>query len=638
MSLKVSPAQKPGRYVAALSVSVLSLFAASLFWAGQVVPSAVAAMNAPANAMDADLIRVGISDDSMSTWEYPTARISANGPFTVLDKSTGLPLLTAQSGEIITFTVNKAGFTIKSNLQPNLKLGSLNPKPSVSDVVPGLDLLNVPPEASPSGVLPLPGPLRIETLNPADRLRVVNITRRKVVPEFRGALEITRGPSSPGKLTVINELAMEDYLKAVVPNELPMRYGWEAVKAQSIAARNYAIHPREKPWRTFDICDSQLCQVYFGSQTETPDSNRAIAGTQGLVALYEGKPILALFSSSHGGVAENYSNAFSDPVTKQYPAPAIPYLTGGPDVSLPTDLDLRTEEGARKFWTNPDMQSFDVDSPYYRWNKSWSRLELESTINQGLLDVSKDGSTRSFITPLFKPGDSIGTFKSVEVLERGVSGKAMVVQINGSKGAWTIKKEFLIRKVFRKDGKMLPSANLVFTPHKDAKGHLISLSAQGGGFGHGVGLSQLGASWMNKHGYAFPQIIQHYYKGVSLGTVPLTVGGDKAARPVMTQFGAIQPQATLWITQETQESSWFPFHKPAPVELQINGRPLSVALTNDRVSLSVDGYIRPGQLNTLVLLPDEKHPERKLKAWLELFPPQQQIRNATGQPGSTHRS
>lgn len=617
MSFSFSPAQKP-----ILTAALLGLLASSAFWVGHKMPNALAGVTPPQNTVNADLIRVGISDDDMNSWEYPQARISSNGPFTVLDKTTGLPVLTAQPGEIITFTVDRSGFAIKSNLQHNLKITNFTQKPNVNDIVPDMNALAVPPDTNPSGLLPLPGPLRVETQNPGDRLKVMNITRRKVVPEFRGALEIVRGNSSPNKLTVINELEMEDYLKAVVPNELPMRYGLEAVKAQAIAARNYAIRPRENPWHTFDICDSQLCQVYFGSQTETPDSNRAIAGTQGMVALYDGKPILALFSSSHGGYAEDYSNAFSDPLTKQYPAPPIPYLSGGPDVPISGDLDLRTEAGARKFWTDPNMQSFDVDSPYYRWNKGWNRMELENTLNHGLADVSQDGSTRNFISPLFRPGSSIGTFKSVDVLERGVSGKAMVVQINGSNGSWTIKKEFLIRKVFKKDGKMLPSANLVFTPQKDLKGHLIGLTAQGGGFGHGVGLSQLGASWMHKHGYVFPQIIQHYYKGVSLGTLPITVGGQKASKAIMTQFGANQARGTLWLVQEAQESSWIPFHKAAPVSLEINGKPVRVNLDTAKTSLNVDSYINPGQLNSLLLLPDEKHPERKVKAWIELYQPQ----------------
>jgi SpoIID/LytB domain protein len=635
VSLKVrSPKSPKGRG------SLLSVFLLSLALMAQLIPLSFATSTPIKNIVNADLIRVGISDDGMTALEYPQARISSNGPFTVVDKSTGLPILSAQAGEVITFTVNSAGFTLKSNIQHDLKL--MAPKPNAKTAklltqkaaiteapVPEGNNLAVPPQVAPAGLMPVPGTLRIEPVNPASRLKVMSITRRKEIPEFRGAIEIVRAQSSPNKLSVVNELWMEDYLKAVVPNELPMRYGWEAVKAQSVAARNYAIHPREKPWKAFDICDSQLCQVYFGSQTETPDSNRAIASTQGMLALYEGKPILALFSSSHGGYAEDYANAFSDPVTKQYPAPSIPYLTGGPDIPLPGSPDLRTETGARHFWTDPSVQSFDVESPYYRWTKTWARTELETGINQGLLEVSQEGSTKAFITPLFQPGDSLGAFKSVQVLERGVSGKAMIVKIEGSKGAWTIQKEFLIRKVFKKDGRMLPSANVVFSLQKDSKGHFTGLSAQGGGFGHGVGLSQLGASWMNKHGFAFPQIIQHYYKGVSLGCLPITVGGNKPARPVMTHFGASQPRATLWVVEETPESSWMPFHKAAPVELQLNGKPIHFPLTTDRGRLAVDGFINSGELNTLVLLPDEKHPERKVKAWVELYPPQAILKSAS---------
>src|SRR5262249_54232869 len=101
------------------------------------------------------------------------------------------------------------------------------------------------------------------------------------------------------------------------------------------------------------------------------------------------------------------------------------------------------------------------------------------------------------------------------------------------------------------------------------------------------------------------------------------------------EFGAIQPHATLWVVQEAAESSWNPFHKPAPVDLQINGQAVSVPLTSERASVAVDAFIHPGQLNSLVLLPDEHHPERKLKAWLELVPPQQQTMKSASAPGRT---
>ncbi|WP_373532613.1 SpoIID/LytB domain-containing protein [Vampirovibrio sp.] len=563
--------------------------------------------------IDADLIRVGISDDSMTTLEYPRTQISATGPFVIRDKNTGLPVLSGNAGDIVTVTVDGNGFYLKKT---GLVFATAPPSP-----LPNLNIQTVPAQGPAGAVMPVPGPLVAAPLNENHRLKITNITRRKEIPEYRGVFEIVRAASSPAKLTVVDVVSLEDYLKAVVPNELPMRYGLEAVKAQAVAARNYAIRPREKPWKTFDICDSQLCQVYLGSQTETPGSNNAIADTEGLVGLYNGDPILALFSSSHGGYAENYSYAFSDPLTKQYPAPAIAYLQGGPDVPLPAGLDLRTETGARKFWTSPDFRSFDVESPYYRWEKRWTRSELEATLNQGLLAVSKDNSTKAFISPAFRPGDSIGVFKGITVLERGVSGKAMTVAIQGSRGSWTVKKEFLLRKVFSKGGKMLPSGNVVFTPQKDPKGATIGLIANGGGFGHGVGLSQLGASWMHKHGYQFPQIVQHYYRGVSLGSIPIAVGPGRAEKPVLTRFDVHHPKGMLWIQQGESAAAQLPLNQ-ANIAIELNGKPLKLNPSGFRSGIEVNAYLRPGQLNSLMLYPDPENPQRSIKAWIELYPAQ----------------
>jgi stage II sporulation protein D len=530
--------------------------------------------------IDADLIRVGISDNGMTTWEYPETQISATGPFTVRDQASGNTLLTCQEGQRLNITASAAGLTVNGNK-------------------------------------PVQGPISIIPAGPDTRLKILNITRRGEIPEYRGTLEVLRGASSPNKLTVVNVVELEDYLKAVVPNELPMRYGLEAVKAQAIAARNYAIRPREKPWKVFDICDSQLCQVYFGAQSETPGSNQAIADTEGLVGLYDGEPILALFSSSHGGFAEAYSNAFSDPKTKQYPAPPIPYLVGGPDMPEQVDRDLSSEEAARKFWTDAKAPSFDVESPYYRWERRWNASELQNIITQGLAKVSADSSTRDFVCPLLMPGQTTGPIKDIRVLERGKSGKAMVLAIEAANGCWTVKKEFVIRKVFSVNGRMLPSGNVVFTPTRDTRGYISTLLVQGGGFGHGVGMSQLGASWMSKHGSRYPEIIQHYYKGVSLGSIPLEVGGTCPNQPTYTQFGVHRPYGILWIQDNGLSSAY----SKEPVTVQLNDKLMTLTPESVRTAADVREYLKPGALNTLVLFPDLKKPERRLKAWIELYPP-----------------
>jgi peptidoglycan hydrolase-like amidase len=626
----------------------------------------------PLNAYrDVNRIRVGISDDAMIAQEYPSTRISATGAFTITDQARNVIIFTGMAGDTATVTVDKSGFNLIPITAPrsgsNGTVLPILPKPPSSAFLPptvpemGFPPANItamgPTSTSimnpPTGTT-IVGPLLIQTVKATDRLKIANITRRKEVPEYRGIFQIVRGSSgASNKLSVVNVLSLEDYLKAVVPNELPMRYGWEAVKAQTIAARNYAIHPREKPWRNFDICDSQLCQVYLGAQTETPSSNRAIAETEGLIGLYDGEPILALFSSSHGGYAENYSNAFSDPVTKQFPAPEIPYLRGGLDLPLATPLDLTNELGAKTFWSDPTIRSYDVDSPFYRWTKRWSREAMEAALNEGLLYVSKDPTTKFYITPLFKPGQTVGALQNLTITQRGLSGKAMTLVVEGSNGSWTVNKEFLIRRVLRNETKTLPSANLILNIDRNpATQEIMGITANGGGFGHGVGLSQLGASWMSKHGYNFVQIVQHYYQGVSLGSMPVIVGGLEAGTPVampmstlipglaiptgmqrnsfsvatasfnqpaITRFGVSNPVGTLWL-QEGENGIITPFNRDT-VEIMINGKHLNISPDGYRSGIPIGEYLQAHQVNSLTLMPDAQHSTRRLKAWIELFAP-----------------
>ncbi len=554
-------------------IMVLSLGCSFIFspiWADQPAERVV----------NADLIRVGISDDAMTEQEYPLSRISSSGSFQVIDSATGQTVLNGSAGQVVTVTVDNRGFWVQHQ---------------------GRNIAGTP----------LKGPLRFTPKT--GQLKVLNITRKGKVPSYRGELEVTRGYSSPKKLSVVNILPLLDYLKAVVPNELPAHYGLEAVKAQSIAARNYALRPREKAWPQFDICDSQYCQAYYGSQTETPATDRALEETEGLVALYDGELILALYSSAHGGFGEDYANVFSDPGTNQFPATPLPYLSGGPDVPIPGLSDLSNELAARKFWTSDQFNSFDVNSSLYRWERTWKNGEVERVLNEGLLEVSKDSFTKPFVSPLFKPGDRIGTLKRIHVLQRGKSGKAMTVKIEGTQGSWTIQKEFVIRKVFKQNGRMLPSANVVFSHLTDQQGRLVALRTHGGGFGHGVGMSQLGASWMSKHGHKFPEIIQHYYKGVSIGTIPLHVGGsDGVKQPIQTSFYVNEHRPEARLIVQTEDPT-------VPVKVKLNDRWLELTPRQDKsFSVSVESYLKSGSRNTMTLYPGETN--QSIRVWVELYP------------------
>ncbi len=546
---------------------------------------------------DADLIRVGISSNDMAKQEYPLTRITATSKYKLTDEATNKLIHSGSAGQAITVTKNSRGFYV-------LKPGYRNK----------------------TG--PFKGPITLKPTSLKGLVKALNITRRRQNPKYKGYFEVTKAYSSPSKLSLINVVPLQEYLKAVVPNELPARYGYEAVKAQSVAARNYAIRPREKYWPQFDICDSQYCQVYFGSHTEHPSTNKGLAETHGLIALFQGNPILALFSSAHGGHSENYENSFSDPKNKQFPTTPLPYLSGRPDIDSPAiPDDLTVEENARKFWLNRNIPSYDVKSPYNRWEKRWSRAQIIGSLNKQLAKVSGDKMTASFISPAFKKGQTIGDFKRVNVLRRGVSGKAMVVEIIGSKGKWQIQKEFVIRKVLAHRGRMLPSANVVFSHMTGASNQLIYLKANGGGFGHGVGMSQLGASYLSGQGRPFSDIIQHYYRGVSIGSIPLQVGKTQMGKTkVDNQKNNADAVRTKFYTEKPEGVLLLATNQSGPVTISINGKTLTLQSEQPTETFRssaqepIGQYLKTKGLNTLVLYSDPKNPNRQVKAWVEIIP------------------
>lgn len=570
-------ASRQGLVISALGLLVLgATILPEALWADMFTPvhSAQAAAQKPKVITDADLIRVGISDDAMTTWEVPSVTLSATGAFTVADKPSGKVLLSTSGPKRLRVTRNDQGFWLQ--LDGTSRQG------------------------------PFWNPLVVHPVGVSSRLTVPSITRRGVAPSYRGDFELVSAKNAVDKLTLINILPMQEYLKAVVPNELPFRYGLEAVKAQAVAARNYALRPREKSWTDFDICDSQYCQAYYGAHTEDPKVTDALAQTQGLVALYNGEPILALYSSSHAGVADSYADVFSDPKTNQFPAPPLSYLSGGADRGPAPNLS--SDSALRQFLTDPQVFSFDRISPMFRWHREWTRAQLEAEINRNLPLVSQDPSTKPFVSPLLPSGQTIGQLQSISVLARSPAGKIMRLSITGSKGTWVLSKEFVIRKVLQHGGRFLPSATAVLDPVKDARGNVVGLKAIGGGFGHGVGMSQIGASAMAKGGTSFVSILQHYYKGVAIGPVPLST---TPASGQETRFFVTQPKGTLVISNPN----------PEPIYFTLNDMRQMVPPSTAPIRLPVNKWLKPNQVNRLSVEPLDGPTGQPSRLWLELYAP-----------------
>jgi len=518
------------------------------------------------------VMRVGISTNDFDKLDYKTISLFSEGKMRLYDGFFNTQLGETSPGDTIKFEINDTSFSIYKN-----------DKEFKSSVF---------------------GPIEVE---PTDEnpINVAGLKRKGQQAAYRGKFEVVRVPGKKGKFYLVNILALEDYLKGVVPNELPPHFGMEALKAQAVAARNYAIRPRVKIYPHFDVCDSVKSQVYFGYNTEKPESNTAIEETGGLVALHEGEVIIALYSSAAGGYTENYENAFAEPGGGEFPAKPLPYLKGKPDIEGTPVLD--NEKAARDFYTSKP-EAFDANSGYYRWTREWTGEELRKELNESLNHYT----WCDLITPQPKGGMDTGKIKRVDVVSRGVSGKAIAISVKTEKGEWIIRKELFIRRIFKNKGKALPSANLVFNNYTDKDGYLVRLEAFGGGFGHGVGMSQHGASYMSKNGYSFDRILQHYYDGIAVGTWPVYMAAEYVTPPIKQEFVSPDKKADLLIEN---------YDGVEKFELKINSKKILLEKTDlkdEQIRISLDKYLE--KANEIIYYPLENEEEgRSLKVWVEVF-------------------
>ena len=420
---------------------------------------------------------------------------------------------------------------------------------------------------------------------PQGLLGVKELKRKGKPAIYHGAFEIVQHHDRKG-FYLVNLVEVQEYLKGVVPNEMPVRFGLEALKAQAVAARNYVLSTRTQAYEEFNVVDSVASQVYYGVNTEEDLSTRAVMETDGIVALYDNEPILALYSSTAGGYTESYSNAFSDPNTKMFPSISKPYLVAVPDKE--EFKTLEEEEKAREFYETK-VPSYDIESPYYRWQKTWAVGELENVLKSTLVAQSKTG----FIHPAFNQGDDLGHIKDIKVMKRGPSGKAIEVELMTDRGCYRIVKELVIRRVFQKDGISLPSANIIVDKQLDNYGNITDLTISGGGFGHGVGMSQYGAGYMaTKLNQPYYNILRHYYNGVNLGTLPVTVCGEEVKQTFWAPIG----RARIIVTNSTA----------AKIAVMINGKvhefPVTKTIFQKDYKIDISRYIEDGE-NTVVYYP-----------------------------------
>jgi len=378
------------------------------------------------------------------------------------------------------------------------------------------------------------------------KMIVINIHRAHIRNDsgtpYRGILEIV--PSENG-LILVNEVPLEQYLYSVVPSEMPVRFGLEALKVQAIAARSYALRCLEtKGFSEFGahVDDSTASQVYNNVE-EHPIAIQAVQETHGLVPFAGDEIVDTRFFSTSCGYTANAHEVWS--TENQFPGKEIPYLCAKPQ--FPGDApSLYNEENFRAFIDQREINGYDKYSPYFRWSVEFTREQLEAVINKNLSELQKaqssfiltKGTDGSFI-PNEIPED-VGELQNIEVIRRGEGGNIMELEITTTRGTFKIIKELNIRrllqpinlipgkepiKIKRYDGtvindfSILPSAFAYFDIYRDNTGQIVTVAVSGGGYGHGVGMSQYGCYGLTLSGKSYKDIIEHYYPGTELRSI-----------------------------------------------------------------------------------------------------------------------
>ena len=517
------------------------------------------------------LVRVGISDNSFVNYYISSAKISATDEFKIVDKKTGVEIGVFPADKIVTAEMKDNFFVISED-------GTVIAEKISGPVVVSSDK----------------GFVYVDGLKRAGKQAL-----------YRGTFELTKVEAKNNLFSIINVLDLTSYLRGVVPNEMPSYFGLEALKAQTVTARNYVLRPRDKNFYNFDVCDSVACQVYFGANTEDELADGAILETNNIVALYNGELILALYSSTAGGYTESYENAFSDPGTKNFPAVSLPYLKGVPDNKSFTPLTK--EEDAAKFYKS-EPSTFDNKSSYFRWTKEWTQEELSDSLKQNL----KKQSTTGFVTPALTKEEDFGIVQDIQVTKRGVSGKIVSMNIITDKGVFTVQKELVIRRSFCKDGKALPSANVVFEFQKDDEGNIEKITAYGGGYGHGVGMSQWGAGMMNTLGYSYDKILQHYYSGISIGTYPVKLTNSPNQDTASQSFYTKDKKGFLVVENKFRFTDLIVVINSQELKLEI-----SPHLFN-RAKIDLSPYLVSGINNITYIMPYTDTNNKSIKMYVEL--------------------
>ncbi|MBO7609731.1 MAG: SpoIID/LytB domain-containing protein [Muribaculaceae bacterium] len=364
--------------------------------------------------------------------------------------------------------------------------------------------------------------------------------RRKEDQTFKGSLELI---VENNQLTAINILSVEDYLLSVISSEMSANASLELLKAHAVISRSWLLAQMEKSkqenissgldvlgqaapvinsssdtseelirwWDrddhvNYDVCADDHCQRYQGiTRATTVAVEKAIEATWGQVLTYSGQLCDARFSKSCGGVYEEFENCWED---KHHP-----YLVARRDAEDEMDFPNLSHEADAEEWilTSPKafcntndkeilsqvLNDYDQETTdFYRWQVEYTQEQLSDLIRR-------------------RTGDDYGRIRDLQPIARGTSGRLYKMKIVGEKMSKTIGKELAIRYALSESA-LYSSAFVVERHDIDKDGYPCKFVLRGAGWGHGVGLCQIGAAVMGAKGYNYKQILLHYFIGAQI--------------------------------------------------------------------------------------------------------------------------
>jgi peptidoglycan hydrolase-like amidase len=351
---------------------------------------------------------------------------------------------------------------------------------------------------------------------------------RREEQTFAGDLRFL--PAGEGTITAVNEISVEDYLVSVVSAEMNGEAPFAFLKAHAIASRSWLVamlrrgeRPREgdRPETTlrregeiirwydredhslFDVCADDHCQRYQGITGKASGrAAEAVRETRGVFLIRDGEICDARYHKACGGLTEDYATCWEEKT--------VPYLTHVSDSAKPHP-PIRTEGDAERWILScpavycdtkdhellkrilPALDQETAD--FFRWQASYAREELE-----GILRA--------------KAGIDFGVLHGIVPLERGPSGRIRRLRIDGSKKTMIVGKELEIRRWLSPSH--LYSSAFIVSAHRSPSGVPSRFTLYGAGWGHGVGLCQIGAAVMAAKGFGAEEILRHYFRGAAL--------------------------------------------------------------------------------------------------------------------------